>query len=84
MTRDAGGHSSWNTSVQRRRVLEPGQVRALPRGKALLLATGARPAMVELQPWYTGRGAASISAELAGSIDTITARAAAELDRELP
>jgi hypothetical protein len=59
-------------------------VRALPRGKALLLATGARPAMVELQPWYTGRGAASISAELAASIDTITARAAAELDRELP
>lgn len=84
MTRDAGGHSSWNTSVQRRRVLEPGQVRALPRGKALLLATGARPAMVELQPWYTGRGAASISAELAASIDTITAHAAAELDRELP
>lgn len=84
MTRDASGHSSWNTSVQRRRILEPGQVRALPRGQALLLATGARPAMVELQPWYAGPGATRVSAELAASIDAITARAAAELDRELP
>jgi hypothetical protein len=84
MTRDAGGHSSWNTSVQRRRILDPGQVRALPRGQALLLATGAKPAMVELQPWYTGPGAARISAELATAIDTITRHAAAELERSLP
>lgn len=84
MTRDAGGHSSWNTSVQRRRILEPGQIRALPRGQALLLATGAKPAMVELQPWYSGPGATQISAELAASIDTITVHAAAELERETP
>lgn len=83
MTRDAGGHSSWNTSIQRRRILDPGQVRALPRGQALLLATGAKPAMVELQPWYTGPGAARISAELATAIDTITRHAAAELEKEL-
>ena len=84
MNRDANGHSSWNTSIQRRRILDPGQVRALPRGQALLLATGATPAMVELQPWYTGPGAARISSELATAIDTITRHAAAELEQELP
>jgi len=31
MTRDATGHTSWNTSVTRRRILEPGELRALPR-----------------------------------------------------
>lgn len=80
MSRDPGGYSSWSTSIQRRRILEPGQVRALPRGKALLLATGSKPALVALQPWYTGPGAAAISADLAASIDAITTAARAELD----
>jgi hypothetical protein len=79
ITRDANGHTSWSTSVQRRRILEPGQIRALPRGQALLLATGARPAMVQLQPWYTGPGATGIAADLTRSIDAITSRAQAEL-----
>lgn len=72
-SRDAHGHTSWNTSIQRRRILEPGELRALPRGQALLLATGATPALVHLQPWYTGPGASHISRDLARAIDTITA-----------
>jgi type IV secretory pathway TraG/TraD family ATPase VirD4 len=84
MTRDALGHSTWNTSIHRRRILDPGQVRALPRGRALLLATGAKPAMVELQPWYTGPGATRITADLAAAIGTITRHAAAELAQERP
>jgi type IV secretory pathway TraG/TraD family ATPase VirD4 len=83
-TRDPAGYASWSTSVQRRRIMDPGQVRALPRGQALLLATGAKPALVELRPWYTGDRAQATSAQLATAIDTITRHAKAELHQDLP
>jgi type IV secretory pathway TraG/TraD family ATPase VirD4 len=48
-----GDRSSGQTvSLRRQRILGPEHVRALPRGTALLLATGARVASLQLQPWY--------------------------------
>jgi hypothetical protein len=67
--------------VHRRRILDPGRLRALPRGQALLLATGAKPALIQLQPWYTGGRAQATSTELATAIDQITRHARAELDQ---
>ena len=46
------GRASESVSLRRQRVLPPEQLRALPKGSALLLATGCRPAMVSLVPWY--------------------------------
>jgi type IV secretory pathway TraG/TraD family ATPase VirD4 len=46
------GRASESVSLRRQRVLPPERIRALAKGSALLLATGCRPAMVSLVPWY--------------------------------
>lgn len=75
INRDSNGHTSYSTSPHHRRILEPGQLRALPRGRAILLATGNRPAMLELQPWYTGAHATTIEKDTAANTDTISRHA---------
>ena len=67
---------STSTSRQRERILEPGKVRALPKGRALLLATGVPVAMVRLRPWYTEPYAAAIGADKDAEEAAITSRAA--------
>ncbi len=49
------GHASESTSLRRQRILPPEAIRAMPRGQALLLATGAKAAMIDLQPRYGAR-----------------------------
>jgi type IV secretory pathway TraG/TraD family ATPase VirD4 len=83
-TRDAAGYASWSTTVHHRRIMNPGQLRAIPRGRALLLATGAKPALIELQPWYTSARAARTAAEHATAIDQLTRHARAELEQDWP
>ncbi len=53
---------STSTSQRRQRILGPEDIRALPRGRALLLATGARAAMLRLRPWYDGPDAQQLEA----------------------
>jgi len=43
---------SWSVSPRRQRILEAGTIRAMPKGRGLLFATGARAAAVALRPWY--------------------------------
>lgn len=81
VSRDGRGYPSWSTSAQRRRILEAGDLRAIPRGRAILLAAGARAAMVDLMPWYDGDHAATIAADTAASVAEITRHAQADLDR---
>jgi hypothetical protein len=50
-TRGSGGRSD-TTSTDHREILPPDSVRAMPKGTALVLATGRRPVMVRLLPWY--------------------------------
>src|SRR5664279_771615 len=50
-TRGRGGGSS-STSTRRERIMPAAQVRALPKTQAVLLATGFRPALIRLLPWY--------------------------------
>lgn len=46
------GRASESTSLRRQRIMPAEAIRSLPRGQALLLATGARVALLELQPWF--------------------------------
>ncbi|MFJ5552519.1 type IV secretory system conjugative DNA transfer family protein [Streptomyces sp. NPDC093225] len=45
-----GGSQSW--SEQREQILEAADVRAMPKGSALLLSTGMPIAQIRLRPWY--------------------------------
>nr|WP_198151456.1 type IV secretory system conjugative DNA transfer family protein [Kibdelosporangium sp. MJ126-NF4]CEL15630.1 FIG01122190: hypothetical protein [Kibdelosporangium sp. MJ126-NF4] len=56
-------------------VLAPDRIRALPKGTALLLATGVRPALIRLRPWYKESNAGPISAAAAREVEAITMRA---------
>ncbi|NUR29095.1 MAG: type IV secretory system conjugative DNA transfer family protein [Catenulispora sp.] len=82
--RDHQGYSSWSTSIQERRILEPGAIRSIKTGRALLLATGSKVAMIELLPWYEGLHADAIAADQKASVETITSGAQSSLDLELP
>jgi type IV secretory pathway TraG/TraD family ATPase VirD4 len=55
------GRASESVSLRRQDILEPAAIRALPPGTALLLATGIKPALIHLSPWYSGPRAAEIT-----------------------
>ena len=57
-----GGGPSSTRTTRSQRILPPARIRALPKGSALLLATGIKPAMLTLAPWYDGPNAAQITA----------------------
>ncbi|MFF0728746.1 type IV secretory system conjugative DNA transfer family protein [Streptomyces sp. NPDC004134] len=57
-------------------VLPADRIRALPKGTALLLATGVRPALIRLRPWYKEAGAGAVSAAAKAETAAITERAA--------
>jgi len=61
-------------------VLPADRIRALPKGTALLLATGVRPALIRLRPWYKEPNAAAVSAEAKREFEAITNRAAMKWD----
>ena len=55
------GKVSESVSLRRQDILEPAAIRALPPGTALLLATGIKPALITLSPWYRGPRAEEIA-----------------------
>jgi len=67
------GRASQQVSLRRQEILEAADIRALAPGSALLLATGARPALISLRPWYAG--------PLAGRITAVISRAEAAMQR---
>ncbi|MFD4915597.1 type IV secretory system conjugative DNA transfer family protein [Streptomyces virginiae] len=67
---------SRSTSYRLERILPADRIRALPKGTALLMATGVRPALIRLRPWYKEPGADRISAAAQAEVRAITARAA--------
>ncbi|MEV7727061.1 TraM recognition domain-containing protein [Streptomyces sp. NPDC087917] len=70
-----------STSYRLERILPVDRIRALPKGTALLLATGVRPALIRLRPWYLEPGADRIQAAAQAEVGAITARAAREASR---
>ena len=67
-----GRSGSRSTSLTHRPILTPAQVRSLPKGTALLLATGTPATLLRLNPHYRGPHAGAIAAEAAA----LTARIA--------
>ncbi|GAA0965398.1 TraM recognition domain-containing protein [Actinocorallia libanotica] len=55
------GRTSEQVSLRRQDILEPAAIRALPPATALLLATGGKPALLHLKPWYRGPRASDIA-----------------------
>lgn len=76
--------TSRSYSYRQEAVLPPDRIRALPKGTALLLATGVRPALIRLRPWYKEPGAAAISAAAKAEAAAITRRAAQRLTPGVP
>lgn len=48
------GKRSRSRSVQQRRILPAADIRALPKGRVLLLSTGAKAGLLHAAPWYSG------------------------------
>ncbi len=51
-----------SVSVTRDRILSPADVRNIPKGWAVLLATGCPAGLLQLDPWYSGPRATEITA----------------------
>jgi type IV secretory pathway TraG/TraD family ATPase VirD4 len=49
---------------QRRRILDVAEPASLPKGRAVILAAGAPPALVRTLPWMTGPRAADVRLSL--------------------
>jgi type IV secretory pathway TraG/TraD family ATPase VirD4 len=56
------GRASEQISWQRRLILEAADIRSIATGTALLLASGTRPALLDLEPWTARPDAARIDA----------------------
>jgi type IV secretory pathway TraG/TraD family ATPase VirD4 len=69
---------STSVSMRSERILPPDAIRALPKGRALLFATGIRPAMLNLRPWYKEPAARLIGPASTAATKAITARAIAK------
>ncbi|MFI9423412.1 type IV secretory system conjugative DNA transfer family protein [Streptomyces achromogenes] len=69
---------STSVSMRQERILPADAIRALPKGTALLFATGMRAAMLDLRPWYAEPGAGELAAASARASKAITARAVAK------
>jgi type IV secretory pathway TraG/TraD family ATPase VirD4 len=65
------GRVSESVSLRRQDILEPAAIRALPPGTALLLATGIKPALIHLTPWYASPRAPEITRALRAAQDQI-------------
>ncbi|MFI7539828.1 type IV secretory system conjugative DNA transfer family protein [Actinoplanes sp. NPDC049599] len=73
--------TSRSYSYRQEQVLPADKIRALPKGTALLLATGVRPAMIKLRPWYKEPNAGPIARAAKEEVAAITERAAASWAR---
>ncbi|MFJ6382691.1 type IV secretory system conjugative DNA transfer family protein [Kitasatospora sp. NPDC092039] len=75
---DSGSGKSTSVSMRTERILPPDEIRALPKGKILLFATGMRVAMLNIKPWYKERSAKEIGPASARATKAITERALAK------
>src|SRR3954452_18447557 len=57
-----GRSSTYGT--QRQRILDAAELASLPKGRAIVLAAGAPPALVRTLPWMTGLRAAEVRLSL--------------------
>ncbi|MEV4440928.1 TraM recognition domain-containing protein [Streptomyces sp. NPDC049577] len=63
--RGSGRSTSTSVSTRVEKILEVSDLAALPRGRALLFASGTRPVLIETEPWQNGPHAETVRASLA-------------------
>jgi type IV secretory pathway TraG/TraD family ATPase VirD4 len=64
-TSTSRGQRTISHQLQRERILDIADLAALPRGRAIVLASGARPTMITTIPWMSGPHAPAVRASLA-------------------
>lgn len=58
------GQRNVTEQLTRERILDSADLQALPKGRAIVLGSGCRPAMVETQPWMSGAHADQVRASI--------------------
>ena len=83
-TSTSSGRGQRTTSRQlvRRRILDVDELAAMPKGRAVVLASGARPTLIRTQPWMTGPHAEAVRASI-GAHDPQASRTLTEAQTEL-
>lgn len=64
-TSSGRGQRTVSQQVQRERILDVADLAALPKGRAVVLASGARPTLVRTLPWMDGVHADAVRASIA-------------------
>lgn len=76
------GQRSVSEQLTRERILDVADLQAMPKGRAVVLASGARPTLITTQPWMTGPHAEKVKASIAAH-DPSAAATIGEAEREL-
>lgn len=64
-TSSGKGHRSVSQQLHRERILDVADLAAMPKGRAVVLASGSRPTLIRTQPWMTGPHADQVRASIA-------------------
>lgn len=59
------GQRTVSQQLHRERILDVADLASMPKGRALVLASGSRPTLIRTQPWMTGPHAEQVKASLA-------------------
>jgi type IV secretory pathway TraG/TraD family ATPase VirD4 len=54
------GHRTVSQQLHRERILDIADLAAMPKGRAVVLASGSRPTLIRTVPWMTGEHAAAV------------------------
>lgn len=76
------GQRSVSEQLTRERILDVADLQAMPKGRAVVLASGARPTLITTQPWMTGPHAEKVKASIAAH-DPSAAATIGDAEREL-
>jgi hypothetical protein len=77
-----GGTFSESVALRKDPIMSPSAIRAMAKGTAILLATGAVPASIELQPWYRSDRADEIELEVRQATAALTGLAVQAMEKE--
>jgi len=76
------GQRTVSQQLHRERIMDVADLAAMPKGRAVVLASGSRPTLIRTQPWMTAPYAASVRASIAAH-DPQAERTIREAQKEL-
>ena len=76
------GQRTTSRQLVRRRILDVDELAAMPKGRAVVVASGTRPTLIRTQPWMTGPHADAVRASITAH-DPQAPRTIDEAQREL-